>query len=52
VAALSKVRKTLESSNTGMVGSNPSRGVDVYPHFSLVLSSCVGRGLTMDQSPL
>jgi hypothetical protein len=38
VAAWSKVRTVFGRSNSGIVGSNPTRGMDVYPLFSVLCS--------------
>jgi hypothetical protein len=45
MAAQSKPRSVFGRSNTGIVGSNPARGMDVCPRFFCVVPSCVGRGL-------
>jgi hypothetical protein len=45
MAARSKARTVFDRSNTGIAGSNPTRGMDVCPRFSVLLS-CVRRGLT------
>jgi len=51
--ALSKARMVLDSSNTGIVGSNPARGMDIYPLFSvLCLPFSVCTGIVMDRSPI
>jgi hypothetical protein len=39
----------LYRSNTGVVVSNPGRGIDIFPLFSVFY---VGRGLAMGQSPV
>jgi hypothetical protein len=44
LAAQSKARNFCERSNTGIVGSNPTRGRNVSEFFCVVLF-CVGRGL-------
>jgi len=36
MAALSKARMVFDRSNTGIVGSNPSRGMDEHPRFSIL----------------
>jgi hypothetical protein len=36
LAALSKALKIFDCSNTGDVVLNPTRGKDVYPHFSML----------------
>jgi hypothetical protein len=41
----------LNRSNTGIVGSNPARGMDVCPPFFCVVLSRVGRGLAAGRSP-
>jgi hypothetical protein len=37
MAALSKARTVFGRSNTGIVGSNPARGMDVFLHFSVLI---------------
>jgi hypothetical protein len=44
MAAPSKTRTVFNLSNTGIMDSNPARGMDVCPRFSVLLS-CVGSGL-------
>jgi hypothetical protein len=45
-AARFKSWTVFDRSNTGVVGSNPTRGVDVYMRlFSVYVVLCVGRGL-------
>jgi hypothetical protein len=41
-------------SNTGIMGLNPTQGMDVCPHFSVLCCPdlCVGRGLASGQSPI
>jgi hypothetical protein len=39
VAARSKVHMTLNSSNTGIVGSNNIPGIDLCPHLSVLWCS-------------
>jgi hypothetical protein len=41
LAELSKARAVFGRSNTGIVGSNPPRGMDVCPLFSEFMLSCV-----------
>jgi hypothetical protein len=41
-----EARTVFGSSNTGIVGSNPTRGMDVSAFFCVMLS-CVGRGLAL-----
>jgi hypothetical protein len=36
VAARSKARTVFDHYNTGIGGSNPARGMDVCPHFSVL----------------
>jgi hypothetical protein len=43
MAAPSKVRTVFDSSNSGIVGSNPARGIYVSAFFCVVLS-CAGSG--------
>jgi hypothetical protein len=50
--ARSKARIVLNRSNIAIVGSNPARGMDMFPRYSHVLPSCVGRGLVMGRSPV
>jgi hypothetical protein len=46
VAALSKARTVFARSNTGFVGSNHTRGMDVYVRlFCVCVVLCVGSGL-------
>jgi len=45
VAGLSEALTVFSSSNTGIMGLNPTRGVDVCSRFSVLVLSCVGRGL-------
>jgi hypothetical protein len=52
MAARSEARIVFSSSNTGIVGSNTIRGMDVYPRFFCVMLSCVGRGLASGRSPV
>jgi hypothetical protein len=49
MAARYKARTVFDSLNTGIVGSNPSRGMDVSTFFCVVLS-WVGRGLALGRS--
>jgi hypothetical protein len=54
VAAPSKARTIFGRMNAGIVGSNPSRGMDMCMRFSVlccVVLSCVGRGLASGRSP-
>jgi len=44
-AARSEARTLFCRSNTGIVGSNPIRSMDVCPRFSVFLLSYVGTGL-------
>jgi hypothetical protein len=42
-------RAVFARSNTGIVGSNPTRGIDVYMHlFFVCVVLCVGSGLATD----
>jgi hypothetical protein len=41
LAERSEARTVFGRSNTGIVGSNPTRGMDVCPRFFCVVSSCV-----------
>jgi len=52
VAARSKARSVLNSSNIEVVVSNPARGTDVYLLFLCVVLSCEGIGLAMCRSPV
>jgi hypothetical protein len=36
LAALSEARTVFDDSNTGIMGSNPTRGMDMFPHFSVL----------------
>jgi hypothetical protein len=45
VAARSKTSDVFGRSNTGIVGSNPTRSTDVCQRFSVFVLSCVGSGL-------
>jgi hypothetical protein len=47
IAERSKSCTAYDRSNIGIAGSNPARGMDVFPRFCVVLS-CVGRGLALD----
>jgi hypothetical protein len=50
VAESSKALTVLPRLNAGIVGSNPTRGMDVYVYeyvYSTFALSCVGRGLAM-----
>jgi hypothetical protein len=51
MAAMSKARTAFNRSNTGIVGSNPVRGMDVSAFFCVVLS-CVVSGLVTGWSPV
>jgi len=43
----------MDGSNTGIVGLNPDRGMDVYPRrVFLCCAVCVGRGLAMGRFPV
>jgi hypothetical protein len=53
VAARSKTWTVFARLNTGTVGSNPTRGMDVCVCFySVFVLSCVDRGLEMGWSPV
>jgi hypothetical protein len=39
MTAQSKARTVFDRSNTGIVGSNPARGMDVCPRFSMLCCS-------------
>jgi hypothetical protein len=53
VAVRSKAWTLLAGLNTGVLGSNPTRGMDVYVRLSCVcVILCVGRGLAMGWSPV
>jgi hypothetical protein len=45
VAAQSKAWNVFARLNTGIVGSNPARGMDVFCVYSVFVLSCVGSGL-------
>jgi hypothetical protein len=49
VAERSKASTVFGHSNTGIVGLNSSRDMDVCPRFCVVLP-CVGRGLALGRS--
>jgi hypothetical protein len=51
VASQSKTRNIFSRLNTGIVGSNPTRGMDVYVSSVLVLS-CVGSAPAKAWSPV
>jgi hypothetical protein len=51
IAEQPEVRTVFGHSNTGIVGSNPTRGMDVSVFFCVVVS-CVGRGLPTGRSPV
>jgi hypothetical protein len=42
-----KARTVFDRSNTGIVGSNPARGMDVCPRFFWVMLFCVDTGLAL-----
>jgi hypothetical protein len=42
VAARSKVRTVFDRSNTGIAGSNPARGMDVFPQVSVLCCPVCG----------
>jgi hypothetical protein len=45
-----KARTVLARLDAGILGSNPTRGMDVYVYvyvYSMFVLSCVGRGLAM-----
>jgi hypothetical protein len=48
VSARSKARNAFARSNTGFMGQNPTRGMDVC----MSVLSCAGRGLAMGRSPV
>jgi len=50
MATQSETRTAFGYSNTGIMGLNPTRGMDVCPHFSVFVLSCVGTGLVSGQS--
>jgi hypothetical protein len=53
VAEWSKAWAVLALLNTGILGSNPTRGMDVYVYvyvYSMFVLFCVGRGLAMSWS--
>jgi hypothetical protein len=52
VAARSKAWTIFARSNTGIVGSNPTQGMDVCLVYSVFMLSCVGSGLAMGWSPV
>jgi hypothetical protein len=53
VAARSKARTVFARSNTEIVGSNPTRGMDVCVRlFCVCVVLCVGRGFAKDWSPV
>jgi hypothetical protein len=58
MAALSKAFIVFDRSNTGIVGSNPARGVYVcmyvrtYLRVFCVVLSCVGTGIATGRSPV
>jgi hypothetical protein len=50
VVEWSRAQTVLARSDAGIVGSNPTRGMDVYVYvyvYSMFVLSCVGRGLVM-----
>jgi hypothetical protein len=51
VTALSEGRNGFARSNTGNLGSNPSRSMDIYFPFSKFVLSCVDSGLAASWSP-
>jgi hypothetical protein len=53
VAARSKAYTVFSSSNAGILGSNPTQGMDVYVRlFGFCVVLCVGSGLATDWSPV
>jgi hypothetical protein len=48
----SKACMVLDRSNTRIVGSNPARGLDVCPHFSMLMLPCVDRGFAVGRPPI
>jgi len=52
MAARSEARTVFDRSNTGIVGSNPDRGMELCPRFSVFVLSYVGRGLAPGRSPV
>jgi len=42
----------LDSSNTGIVGSNPAQGMNVRAPIFVSVLFCVGTGLSMGRSPV
>jgi hypothetical protein len=50
VAARSNTWTVFASSNAGIMGSNPTQGVDVYVRYSVSVVLCVGSGLAKDWS--
>jgi hypothetical protein len=53
MAALSKAWTASTRSNTRIVGSNPTQGMDVCVHLTCVcLVLCIGRGFAMGLSPV
>jgi hypothetical protein len=53
VAAKSKAWTVFTRSNTGIMGSNPTQGMDVYvPLFCVCVVLCVGSALVMGWSPI
>jgi hypothetical protein len=51
MAERSKTCTAFDRSNTGIVGSNPARGMDVYFCVFYVVFSCVGRDFASGWSP-
>jgi hypothetical protein len=53
VVVWSKAWTVFAHSNTGIMGSNPTQGMDVYVRlFHICVVLCVGRGLAMGWSPV
>jgi hypothetical protein len=52
VAACSKARTVFARSNTGIVGSNPTRDMDVCVYSVFVLGSCLATGWSLVQGVL
>jgi hypothetical protein len=50
-AVLSEACTVFDRSKTGIVGSNPARGMDVCLNFLNFVLSYAGRGLAMSQYP-
>jgi hypothetical protein len=52
VAVQSKAWNVFAHLNTGIMGLNPTQGMDICLRYSVFVLSCVGSGLAMGWSPV